>query len=93
VRIAFLTTDDPLYLPDFFDRVLAIRNGQTVLVAIVPPLYAKQRTRHASGATSERSALPTRGGSRCELSRRRLCGVRSRRSADDTASPTVAEPM
>jgi len=42
VRIAFLTTDDPLYLPDFFDRVLERRSDDTVLVAIVPPLYARQ---------------------------------------------------
>jgi methionyl-tRNA formyltransferase len=44
VRIVFLTTDDPLYLPHFFDRVLASRGGETALVAIVPPLYAGQTT-------------------------------------------------
>lgn len=44
MRIVFLTTDDPLYLPHFFDRVLASRGGETALVAIVPPLYAGQTT-------------------------------------------------
>jgi methionyl-tRNA formyltransferase len=47
VRIVFLTTDDPLYLPAFFERVLTERRGETALVAVVPPLYAKQTTRQA----------------------------------------------
>jgi methionyl-tRNA formyltransferase len=42
VRIAFLTTDDPLYLPAFFERVLAARAGDTALVATAPPLYKNQ---------------------------------------------------
>lgn len=47
MRIAFLTTDDPLYLPAFFERVLADRGGDTVLVSIVPPLYKNQTKRQA----------------------------------------------
>ena len=47
MRIVFLTTDDPLYLPAFFERVLAERAGDTALVSIVPPLYKNQTKRGA----------------------------------------------
>jgi len=47
MRIVFLTTDDPLYLPAFFERVLADRGGDTALVSIVPPLYKNQTKRQA----------------------------------------------
>jgi methionyl-tRNA formyltransferase len=47
MRIAFLTTDDPLYLPAFFERVLAERAGDTALVGTVPPLYKDQTRRQA----------------------------------------------
>ena len=41
VNVVFLTTDDPLYLPAFFDRVLAAR-PDTAAVFVVPPLYRDQ---------------------------------------------------
>lgn len=41
MRVVFLTTDDPLYLPAFFDRVLAARTD-TAAVFVVPPLYRDQ---------------------------------------------------
>jgi methionyl-tRNA formyltransferase len=41
VRVVYLTTDDPLYLPRFFDRVLAARSD-TAAVFVVPPLYRDQ---------------------------------------------------
>jgi methionyl-tRNA formyltransferase len=41
VNVVFLTTDDPLYLPTFFDRVLAAR-PETTAVFVVPPLYRDQ---------------------------------------------------
>jgi methionyl-tRNA formyltransferase len=47
VRIVFLTTDDPLYLPAFFEEVLAERARDTALVSIVPPLYRNQTKRQA----------------------------------------------
>ena len=47
MRIVFLTTDDPLYLPAFFERVLAERASETALVSIVPPLYKNQTKRQA----------------------------------------------
>ena len=47
MRIAFLTTDDPLYLPAFFERLLAERARDTALVATVPPLYMNQTRRSA----------------------------------------------
>lgn len=48
MRIVFLTTHDPLYLPAFFDRVLAERAADTSLVSIVPPLYGRQTARQAA---------------------------------------------
>lgn len=41
MRVVYLTTDDPLYLPTFFDRVLAVR-PDTAAVFVVPPLYRDQ---------------------------------------------------
>lgn len=41
MRIAFLTTNDPLYLPAFFEKVLGVHR-QEVFVFSVPPLYGKQ---------------------------------------------------
>ena len=41
MNVVFLTTDDPLYLPSFFDRVLSTREDTTA-VFVVPPLYKNQ---------------------------------------------------
>lgn len=38
MKLSFLTTDDPLYLPDFFARVLARRASDTITIYVVPPL-------------------------------------------------------
>ena len=38
----YLTTDDPLYLPAFFERVLRDRASGTRAVFVVPPLYKRQ---------------------------------------------------
>jgi len=43
MNIVFLTTDDPIYLPSFFDRVLSARVDATG-VFVVPPLYKNQGT-------------------------------------------------
>jgi methionyl-tRNA formyltransferase len=48
VRIAFLTTGDPLYLPAFFALVLDEFATQTEAVFIAPPLYKGQSTRQAA---------------------------------------------
>jgi methionyl-tRNA formyltransferase len=42
MKIVFLTTDDPIYLPAFYDRVLSVYGDRTAEVAIVPPLYKNQ---------------------------------------------------
>ncbi len=42
MKLTFLTTDDPIYLPAFYDQVLAQRAADTVAVYVVPPLYRKQ---------------------------------------------------
>lgn len=41
MNVVYLTTDDPLYLPAFFDRVLSARQD-TSAVFVVPPLYKNQ---------------------------------------------------
>jgi methionyl-tRNA formyltransferase len=47
VNVVFLTTDDPLYLPDFFEQVLAAREDR-FSVFVVPPLYKNQTARGAA---------------------------------------------
>jgi methionyl-tRNA formyltransferase len=42
LKIGFLTTDDPLYLPVFFDHVLGRCRSKVQTVFVVPPLYKKQ---------------------------------------------------
>jgi len=41
LNVVYLTTDDPIYLPSFFDRVLGAR-GDEAAVYVVPPLFRKQ---------------------------------------------------
>lgn len=47
MRIVFLTTDDPIYLPSLFDRVLDA-HAATSSVFVVPPLYKNQSTLDAA---------------------------------------------
>lgn len=47
MKIAFLTTDDPLYLPSFFERVLPDYGGESA-VFVVPPLYKNQTSLSAA---------------------------------------------
>lgn len=42
MRVVYLTTDDPLYLPAFFERVLDATEGHATTVYVVPPLYKNQ---------------------------------------------------
>jgi methionyl-tRNA formyltransferase len=49
VKIVFLTTDDPIYLPAFFETVLTERGGETQQVFVVPPLYKGQTPSKAAG--------------------------------------------
>jgi methionyl-tRNA formyltransferase len=48
LRLVYLTTDDPLYLPTFFDRVLGDHHARTQAVYIAPPLFKKQTTWQAT---------------------------------------------
>jgi methionyl-tRNA formyltransferase len=41
MNMVFLTTDDPIYLPSLFDRVLAV-HARSSSVFVVPPLYKNQ---------------------------------------------------
>lgn len=42
MRIVFITTDDPIYLPAFFERVLTQNSICTQASYVVPPLYKHQ---------------------------------------------------
>ena len=44
MKIAFLTTDDPIYLPAFYESVLGKYGRETLTVCVVPPLYKNQTT-------------------------------------------------
>jgi len=48
VRLAFLTADDPIYLPSFFELVLAEYHASTDCVYSVPPLYKGQTATRAA---------------------------------------------
>jgi methionyl-tRNA formyltransferase len=42
VKVVFLAADDPLYLPDFFERILAAHAAETAAVFVTPALYKRQ---------------------------------------------------
>ena len=44
----YLTTDDPLYLPAFFESVLSVRAADTKAVYVAPPLYKRQSSLQAA---------------------------------------------
>jgi methionyl-tRNA formyltransferase len=48
LRIVFLTANDPIYLPAFFESVLEERGRDTQAVYVVPPLYKDQTTLKAA---------------------------------------------
>jgi len=49
MNITFLTTDEPLFLPKFFENVLpALARRHTVRVCSVPPLYKSQSSAQAA---------------------------------------------
>jgi methionyl-tRNA formyltransferase len=47
VNVVFLTVDDPLYLPSFYERVL-VERSDIAAVFVVPPLYKGQGNREAA---------------------------------------------
>lgn len=75
LKIVFLTTDDPLYLPSLFDRVLSVHGG-TASVFVVPPLYKDQTARGAAWRYFRTFGL----GATWTLSRRTLLAKFERRS-------------
>jgi methionyl-tRNA formyltransferase len=48
MRAIYLTTDDPLYLPAFYERVLSERAADTKAVYVAPPLYKRQTALQAA---------------------------------------------
>jgi methionyl-tRNA formyltransferase len=97
VRIAFLTTDDPLYLPAFFERVLAARARDTALVSIVPPLYKNQTRRQAlwryyrTFGFHDTAVLAARTGT-AKLKRRSIAAVSERHGVRHADAQDVNAP-
>jgi methionyl-tRNA formyltransferase len=97
VRIAFLTTDDPLYLPELFRRVLVERGRDTEAVYVVPPLYRNQTTfqaarrYHRTFGTSDtvRLALRTAGA---KLRRRSIAAACAQAGVACSAVRDVNDP-
>lgn len=48
LRVVYLTTEEPLYLPSFFSRVLGTGNVEALAVFATRPLYKNQTTRQAA---------------------------------------------
>jgi methionyl-tRNA formyltransferase len=48
MNVIYITTDDPLYLPAFFARVLEHGNDKVAAVFIAPPLYKNESARAAA---------------------------------------------
>jgi methionyl-tRNA formyltransferase len=102
MKLAILTADEPIYLPDFFDRVLTEFGHATDTVYAVPPLY-KGQTRGSAAWRYYRTfgAAATAGLTRrvvqAKLSRRSIeevCirhGVRHAVATDVNAPDFIAE--
>lgn len=73
MNIVFLTTDDPIYLPSLFERVLAA-HGDSSSVFVVPPLYKNQTALQAAWRYFRTFGF----GATCKLTTRTL-GARVRR--------------
>jgi methionyl-tRNA formyltransferase len=97
VTVVFLTTDDPLYLPAFFERVLAERAAGTALVAAVPPLYKNQTSRQAASryyrtfGLRDTVALAARTAA-AKVRRRSIASVCERHGVPYTHTPDVNAP-
>jgi methionyl-tRNA formyltransferase len=97
MNIVFLTTDDPIYLPAFYDRVLPAYGDRTSAVCIVPPLY-KGQSRAAAAWRYYRTfglggvrGLITRLG-RAKLRRRSIAAVCRRHGVRSELVPDVNAP-
>jgi methionyl-tRNA formyltransferase len=97
VRIVFLTTDDPLYLPELFRRVLAERGRDTEAVYVVPPLYKNQTTLQAARryrrtfGTGDTLRLARRTAG-AKLRRRSIAAVCARAGVQCSAVRDVNDP-
>lgn len=84
VRVVYLTTDDPLYLPAFYERVLDATSRHANTVYVVPPLYkdqtalaAARRYARTFGLEGLRGLIPRL--SAAKLRRRSIAAVCERR--------------
>jgi methionyl-tRNA formyltransferase len=58
MNTVYLTTDDPLYLPAFYERVLRDRAAETRAVYVAPPLYKRQSAPQAAWRYAQTFGLP-----------------------------------
>ena len=82
MNIAFLTTDDPLYLPAFFERVLDAYGSRTHGVYVVPPLYKNQTAIQAARRFHRTFGIADTAG----LARRTIAAKLRRRSIESVAA-------
>ena len=82
MNLAFLTADEPVYLPDFFERVLKEFGAATDCVYTVPPLYKGQ----GPGAAAWRYYRTFGAAAVASLSRRLIQAKFSQRSIADVCA-------
>jgi methionyl-tRNA formyltransferase len=102
MKIAYLTTDDPIYLPSFFERVLSIRADEAA-VFVVPPLYKNQTALRAAQRYLRTFGLRAAIGLtvrvvRAKLGRQSIEGVCERHgvpceATDDVNAPEFLEQL
>lgn len=97
MRLAFLTADEPIYLPDFFDHVLSEFADVTDAVYAVPPLYKGQNERAAAWRYYRTfGAAATLGLSRrvaqAKLAKRSIEAVCARHGVRHTVATDVNAP-
>lgn len=97
MNIVFLTTEDPIYLPSFYERVLATYGEQTKEVCIVPPLYKGQTPTRAAwryyrtfGADGVRGLVAR--VAQAKLRRRSISAACSRHGVASSVVPDVNAP-
>ena len=97
VRLVYLTTEDPLYLPAFYERVLEATSRHASVVYVVPPLYKNQTPAAAAlryartfGIEGLRGLLPRLAASR--VARRSIAAACEQRGIPHAEVPDVNAP-
>ena len=89
MKIAFLTTDDPIYLPAFFEQVLGARAQESALF-VVPPLYKNQTPRAAAQRYLQTFGLRAAAGLAMRVARAKVTRCSIARVAERHGVPCEA---